>query len=84
MHKINAMFQKELCPGPSTVMLFCNLEDCPSLFQWTDWGSWSECSQKCGGGSRSRSRTCQKVESEFLRDLEGSDPNCPGNWKFHL
>ena len=26
---------------------------------WNTWGSWSECSQTCQGGTRFRRRTCQ-------------------------
>ena len=63
------------CPGPSTVMLFCNLQGCPVAMEWTPWTSWSECSRKCGGGTRSRKRICDK--KDLLRDDQ--TPSCDGN-----
>ena len=53
------------CPGPSTSVLFCNLDDCPpSVFEWTAWSSWSDCSRECGDkGERGRKRECKIVES---------------------
>jgi len=66
------------CPGPSTVMLFCNLQDCPVSQEWTPWNSWSECSRKCGGGTRSRNRICEK--RNLIRDDEElQQSTCPGN-----
>ena len=26
--------------------------------EWTLWGEWTECTQKCGGGESVRSRSC--------------------------
>lgn len=35
--------------------------------EWSNWGEWSPCSESCGEGVRSRSRTCEK------------DPDCPND-----
>ena len=44
------------CPGASTAVMFCNLDDCPT--SWTQWSEWSTCSAKCSGGTRTRTRQC--------------------------
>lgn len=31
---------------------------------WTEWGPWSECSTKCGGGQQFRMRYCEKGECD--------------------
>ena len=46
------------CTGSSTETQQCNTHSCPINGGWTDFGDWSECSAECGGGTKSRSRTC--------------------------
>jgi hypothetical protein len=60
------------CPGASTMMLFCNLDDCPPETNWAPWGPWSECTKTCGDGKRSRARECKIVERY------GQYNTCPG------
>ena len=33
-------------------------ENKPQNGQWSDWDSWSDCTVSCGGGLRSRNRSC--------------------------
>lgn len=63
------------CAGPSQGMMFCNLENCPTDAEWSPWGEWSQCSSPCGGGDRSRRRTCESESSNGYRP----PPECPGN-----
>ncbi|XP_062618604.1 SCO-spondin-like [Saccostrea cucullata] len=46
------------CPGLSTSSQNCNTQVCIIDGAWTDWSPWGSCSKSCGGGRRSRSRTC--------------------------
>ena len=47
---------------------------------WSDWSSWSECTASCGGGRRTRRRSCQGGNTCVGRLTEYSDCNtesCP-------
>lgn len=44
------------------MMLFCNIDPCPSLWSWTDWTTWSECEATGVGCLRRRSRQCVSEE----------------------
>ncbi|XP_045182704.2 uncharacterized protein LOC123541344 [Mercenaria mercenaria] len=40
---------------------------------WTSWGSWISCSESCGGGFQSRSRTCSNpIPSLHANNCDGS------------
>ncbi|XP_053387889.1 fibrinogen C domain-containing protein 1-like isoform X2 [Mercenaria mercenaria] len=59
------------CFGQSLEDRLCYPGQCISV--WSDWQSWSSCSVECGGGFRTRSRTCSNP-SPFI-----SKGTCPGN-----
>ncbi|XP_078312808.1 SCO-spondin-like [Crassostrea virginica] len=46
------------CAGNSTSSQDCNTQICIIDGAWTDWSQWGSCTKTCGGGRRSRSRTC--------------------------
>ena len=46
------------CEGESTENQTCNLNPCPVNGGWSEFGDWSECSADCGGGDKTRIRTC--------------------------
>lgn len=41
-----------------TNMIYMNILLFISVSNWNGWTNWGSCSQQCGGGSQSRSRTC--------------------------
>ncbi|RMX52480.1 hypothetical protein pdam_00013778 [Pocillopora damicornis] len=51
--------------GPSKTSRECNNQDCPVNGGYTTWSKWSECSAKCGGGTRSRSRECTNPTPQY-------------------
>ncbi|XP_022801516.1 coadhesin-like [Stylophora pistillata] len=46
------------CQGPGSQSQLCNANSCPVNGGWSNWGAWGSCTQTCGGGIETRSRTC--------------------------
>ena len=46
------------CEGNSSETQVCNSHACPIDGGWTNWTDWTNCSADCGGGNRTRTRTC--------------------------
>ncbi len=53
------------CPSPTTKSADCNTQACPSTSpapehcegSWSGWSGWSACSEPCGGGIKTRTKT---------------------------
>lgn len=47
------------CAGPKEMTRICNDDVwCPVNGGWTSWSDWRKCSVTCGGGTQTRSRSC--------------------------
>ncbi|XP_063688512.1 SCO-spondin-like isoform X2 [Bolinopsis microptera] len=79
------------CDGGDRQSMDCNADPCPVDGGWSDFSDWSECSVACGGGRKSRSRSCSNPAPENGGadcdggDLQSMDCNadpCPvdGGW----
>ena len=55
------------CEGAAEETDTCGEDTCP---EWTEWAPWTQCTVSCGGGVRSKVRTCAAT-----RD---SGPSCAG------
>lgn len=53
------------CEGISEQSRRCNENGCPVNGKWSEWGPFTTCTVLCGGGTRSRSRTCTNPPAAF-------------------
>ncbi|KAJ8737908.1 hypothetical protein PYW08_000503 [Mythimna loreyi] len=52
------------CQGQHDQLEICQNDECSLDGGWTGWGSWGPCSQTCGAGRRSRTRTCTRPQPQ--------------------
>ncbi|CAM9369692.1 unnamed protein product [Lampetra planeri] len=53
-----------VCVGQNREERFCNEHTrCPVPATWSPWGPWERCSAPCGGGVRTRRRTCANANA---------------------
>nr|XP_013189092.1 unnamed protein product [Amyelois transitella] len=48
------------CRGPHDQLETCHNVECTQDGGWSGWSSWGPCSQTCGAGKRSRTRSCTR------------------------
>ncbi|XP_061184992.1 SCO-spondin-like [Saccostrea echinata] len=53
------------CPGSSSSSRSCNTHNCPIDGFWAGWGSWATCTETCGGGIQTRSRSCSNPTPQY-------------------
>ncbi|XP_076098251.1 SCO-spondin-like [Mytilus galloprovincialis] len=78
------------CTGPDTDYQDCNTQSCPVDGYYEDWGQWENCTVICGGGTKTRRRTCiepmyggANCTGPSEEDTDCNTHNCPvdGVWK---
>nr|XP_026500838.1 uncharacterized protein LOC113404217 [Vanessa tameamea] len=60
------------CRGQYEEVESCNVKNCLLNGGWSGWGAWGPCSQTCGAGRRSRTRSCTRPIPS------GGGTNCVG------
>ena len=68
-----------------TVSLFSLVSTAEAV--WGDWSAWSECTATCGGGRRTRRRSCEGGNTCVGRQTEYTDCNtdsCPEGWYIYI
>ncbi|KAI0210224.1 hypothetical protein LSAT2_005021 [Lamellibrachia satsuma] len=74
------------CLGSNEESLPCGTTECPTIDgAWTRWSSWGPCTVDCGGGRRTRLRTCTNPKSKGGAPCDGmstraetcNEQNCP-------
>ncbi|VDN00733.1 unnamed protein product [Thelazia callipaeda] len=83
VHRTRTCYSKTECLGDSEDYKPCGGHSCP---KWTDWSTWTECSETCGrNGSKLRTRSCLK-DNLISTDCKGAAqdqmacmdlPDCP-------
>ena len=57
-------YKKKQCAKRENAAKACKELSCEVEAEWGDFGDWSECTAECGGGTKSRFRTCNHSDEE--------------------
>jgi len=80
-------FGGKTCDGePSTEIGPCNVEPCAVDCQYDEWSMWTECSESCGGGTKTAKRNStfpehggmECSEANSTKEDKCNDVPCPG------
>ena len=83
--KISAKHGGDECPGPASMVVSCNEQECPVDCVWGEW-QYGDCSKDCGGGTQPmmRVKTVEaqyggtECEGEAYSEQECNPDPCPG------
>jgi len=57
-------YKKKRCAKKENAAKACEELSCEVKAEWGDFGDWSECTAECGGGTKTRNRTCNHSDEE--------------------
>jgi len=86
----HSAFGGKACDAAVTHQLSCNDKPCPQDCHWDPWTDFQECTEKCGGGVRKRSREVNVEALNAGRECDGDREesvacnvhSCPVNCKW--
>jgi len=55
--QVPALYGGLECTGPDSNSTACNTQPCPIHCTWNPWGPWTNCTEVCGGGNQTQTRT---------------------------
>ncbi|XP_063427238.1 uncharacterized protein LOC134710771 [Mytilus trossulus] len=79
--------EQVICIGDGTENKTCQNDPCPVDGGWSNWNEWDKCSLPCGGGIRTRNRSCNDpvpqhrgklCDGNETEHLQCNNQNCPG------
>lgn len=67
-----------ICVGDKTQAIVCKSDPCPVDCDWYSWTAFTECSQTCGGGKKSRTRSKRTLSQDGGMSCQGNQEELIG------